>query len=160
MDLIKSIKRETSFVQTICENVETSQIDAKLLFEAADKYIGNVIGALNSGKNPLETIPGSAEILAGLILLATDTNRQALNINDKKFSLVTQYTSDKEAVKKYVAQQAKDHGQSLIKNISAYVADSDRRDVLKRKLVQLQSLYSQAKQKNRKSQEFAKVSNF
>ena len=154
MDLIKSIEKETTYIQNICETVEATQMD---IFEAADKYIGGVIGALNGGKNPLETMPGSAEVLAGLILLATDTNRDAMNVNKKKFDLAVQFTSDKEQVKKYVAQLGKDNGPSIIQNIHAYVADPDRRDVLKRKLVGLQRIFSQAKQKTRKNREMVKI---
>lgn len=159
MRLIKAIREETDHVEALCENIKISKIDPEILFEAADQYLGGAIGALNAGKNPIETMPGSEEILAGLILLAKDSNRDAMNITPKKFDLVTQFTSDKESVKKFVAQQAKSHGPSVIANIKAHVADPDRRDVLKRLLVRVQNVYSRTKQRSRKSQEFANVIN-
>lgn len=147
MKLIKEIKTEVDNITNLCENIQAAPIDSTLLFESADKYLGGAIGALKHGKNPFETMPGSREVLAGLMLLAKDTNRQALNLNQKKFDLISQYTSDKESVKKYVANLAKKHGPSLIKNLDAYMADENRRSVLTKKLVQLQTEYSSVKQK-------------
>jgi hypothetical protein len=158
-DLITSIREESFQVKTLCENISTAEFGLDLLFESADKYIGNAIAALNAGKNPLETMPGSEAVLAGLILLAKETNREAMNLKPKKFDVVTQFTNEKESVKKAVAQKAKDHGPSLIKNIRAYVADPDRRVVLKKKLVHLQNVYSQAKQQSRKNRDVSKVIN-
>lgn len=157
--LVEAVRKDAEAVDVLSENIKISKIDHELLFEAADKYIGGAIGALNHGKNPLETMPGSEEVLAGLILMAKETNRQAMNITPKKFDLVSRYTSDKESVKKYVAQQAKNHGPSIIANIKAHVADPDRRDVLKRLLVRTQTVYAKTKQRANKSQEFAKVVN-
>lgn len=157
--LVESVRKDAEAVDALYENIKISKIDSELLFEAADKYLGAAIGALNAGKNPLETIPGSEEVLAGLILMAKDVNREAMNITPKKFDIVSQYTSDKESVKKFVAQKARDHGPSIIANIKAHVADPDRRDVLKRLLVRVQGVYSKTKQKARKSQEFANVVN-
>lgn len=159
MKLIQSIREDAQHVDALYENIKTTKLDPELIFEAADRYIGGAIGALNAGKNPLETMPGSEEILAGLILMAKDVNRDAMNITPKKFDLVSQFTNDKESVKKFVAQQAKNHGPSVIANIKAHVADPDRRDVLKRLLVRVQNVYSKTKQKTRKSQEFANVVN-
>ena len=159
MDLIKSIKKETEMIQVIYENVSESEHDSELIYEAADKYIGAAIGALNAGKNFTETMPGSAEVLAGLILMTSKTNVEAMNINDKKFGLVRDFTSDKENVKKYVANLGKTHGPSIAANIRAHVADPDRRDAIKRKLVTAQTAWSQAKQKARKGREFDKVAN-
>ena len=158
-NLITTVRKDSEAVDALYENIKISKINPELLFEAADKYIGNAIAALNAGKNPLETMPGSEAVLAGLILMAKDVNRDAMNITPKKFDLVSQYTSDKESVKKFVAQKAKDHGPSIIANLKAHVADPDRRDVLKRLLVRVQNVYSKTKQKAQKSQEFAKVVN-
>ena len=146
-DLITSVKQETKHIENLCENVQAAPVDTALLFESADKYIGGAIGALKHGKNPFETMPGSRDILAGLMLLAKETNRQALNITPKKFDIISQKTSEKDSIKKYVANIAQKHGQSLIKNLDAYMASDDRRGVLTRKLVQIQTEYSRAKQK-------------
>jgi hypothetical protein len=157
--LTESVRKDAQAIDALYENIKISKIDAELLFEAADKYLGNAIAALNADRDPTETIPGSAEVLAGLILMAKDVNREAMNITPKKFDLVSQYTSDKESVKKFVAQKARDHGPSIIANIKAHVADPDRRNVLKRLLVRVQRVYSKTKQRARKSQDFAKVIN-
>ena len=147
MKLIRQIKSEVSHVANLCENIQAAPVDTNLLFESADKYIGNAIGALKSGKNPFETMPGSREVLAGLMLLAKDTNREALDIKQKAFDVISQKTSEKDSIKKYVANLAKTHGPSLIKNLDAYMANDDRRGVLTRKLIQLQNEYSRAKNK-------------
>lgn len=157
--LITSVKQEKQHISNLCENCVAAPVKTKLLFEAADKLIGNVIAALNAGKNPFEVMPGSRDVLAGLMLLAKETNRDALNLNQKKFDLISQYTSEKESVKKFVAQIAQKHGQSLIRNLEAYVVDRDRRGVLKGKLQRLQSEYSRAKQKVNKGKEVSNVIN-
>ncbi len=146
-NLIKEVKRNSTHIANLCENIQVAPINPTLLFEAADKYIGAAIGALKAGKNPFETIPGSREVLAGLMLLAKETNRQALNLDPKKFDIISQKTSEKDSIKKYVANLAQKYGPSLIKNLDAYMADENRRGVLTKKLVQLQNEYSAVKQK-------------
>ncbi len=157
--LITSVKQENQHINNLCENCVAAPVNTKLLFEAADKLIGNVIAAINAEKNPFEVMPGSEEVLAGLMLLAKETNRDALNLPQKKFDVISQYVGKKESLKKYVAQIAKTNGQSLIANLKAYVVDRDRRGVLKRKLVQLQSEYSRAKQKVSNDRKVSKVIN-
>jgi len=156
MKLIQSLDKEISETQNLYENCEAAPVNTDLLIEAADILIGNAIAALKAGKNPFETIPGSQETLAGLMLLAKNTNREALNINQKKFDLVSQYVDEKDNIKKYVAQLAQKHGQSLIKNLGAYVAQADKREILTKKLVQLQTAYSQVKQKAKHGEEVSK----
>lgn len=157
--LITSVKQENEHINNLCENCVSASIDTKLLFEAADKLIGNVIAAINAGKNPFEVMPGSEEVLAGLMLLIKKDHRDALNMPQKKFDVISQYISKKESLKKHVAQIGKTNGQSLIANIKAHVTDRDRRDVLKRKLVQLQSEYSRAKQKVSNDRKLSNVIN-
>lgn len=147
MNLIKEIKSEVDHIANLCENIQAAPVDTNLLFESADKYIGIAIAALKNGKNPFETIPGSRDVLAGLMLLSKDTNREALQIKQKAFDIISQKTSEKESIKKYVANLARKYGPSLIKNLDAYIASDDRRGVLTRKLIQLQSEYSRAKNK-------------
>ncbi len=143
--LITSIKQETQYIDNIVENCTAAPVDTNLLFEAADKALGKAIAAINAGKNPFEDT-GFRDVIAGLMLLAKDTNREALNVNQKKFNLVAQFSSDREDVQKFVAQHARDSGPSLIKNLDAYVnADKDRRSVLVKKLIQHQKVWSQSK---------------
>ena len=158
--LITSIKQEKQHIDNICENVVVFP-DTKLFFESADKYIGNIIAILNdkNQRNPFEAIPGSIKVLAGLILLAKETNREALNINPKKFSIVAQKTSEDKELRKKLALIADNSGPSLIANLKAYMADPDRRDVLKRDLYKLQNQYSRAKQQSKKDQNISKVVN-
>lgn len=151
--LIESVKQQAQQIENVCENVQAAPFKADLLFESADKYLGGAIGALNHGKNPFESMPGSLEVLAGLILLAKDSNRQALNLDQKKFDVISQYTSEKDSVKKFVANQAKKYGPSLIKNLNAAVMDENRRPVLKKTLVHAQNVWSQARQKLRQGAE-------
>ena len=87
------------------------------------------------------------------MLLAKKTNREALNLTPKKFNLISQDISDKKIIQKYVANLAQKYGPSLIKNLDAYVVDNNRREVLTRKLVQIQSEYSRAKQKVNQDEE-------
>lgn len=157
--LIESVRADAQHVDALCENIKTTKIDPNLIFEAADVYIGNAIAALNADKNPLETMPGSDAVLAGLILMAKDVNREAWNITPKKFDLISHDLSKKESIKKFVADKAKTNGQSYIANLRAHVADPDRRVVLKKLLQRVQGVYSKAKQKTQKSQEFANVVN-
>ncbi len=145
--LINSVKSQTQHVENLCENCVAAPVDTAALFEAADKLLGNTIASLKSGKNPFETMPGSRDVVAGLMLLAKNTNREALNLTPKKFNLISQDISDKKIIQKYVANLAQKYGPSLIKNLDAYVIDNNRREVLIRKLVQIQSEYSRAKQK-------------
>jgi len=147
-NLITSVKQEKQHIENIVENCTAAPVDTTLLFEAADKAIGKAIAALKAGKNPFKDDPNYRDMLAGLMLLASDTNREALNINQKKFDVISQYTSEKEDVQKYVAQHARNSGPSLIKNLDSYVnAYKDRRSVLVKKLVQHQNMWSQAKHK-------------
>jgi len=152
-NLITSIKQQESHIKNLVENCTAAPVDTMLLFEAADKAIGRAIGALNAGKNPFENDPNYRDMLAGLMLLATDTNREALNMNQKKFDIISQYTSEKESVQKYVAQIGRKHGQSLIKKLDAYVADRGRRPVLVKKLIQHQTEWSKAKHKANRGKE-------
>ena len=157
--LITSVKQENNRVNNLCENCVAAPVKTELLFEAADKLIGNVIAAINAGKNPFEILPGSDEVIAGLMLLAQEDHRDALNIPAKKFDLISQYTGEKESVKKFVAQIGRNSGPSLIKQLKVHVIDRDLRAALKRKLVNLQIEYSRAKQKVGKDKEFSKVIN-
>ena len=154
--LINSVKSQSQHVKNLCENCTATPFDTIALFEAADKLLGNTIAALKSGKNPFETMPGSRDVVAGLMLLAKKTNREALNLTPKKFNLISQDISDKKNIQKYVANLAQKYGPSLIKNLDAYVADNNRREVLTRKLVQIQSEYSKAKQKVSQDDEIRK----
>ncbi len=106
-EFCSALDKEISETQNLYENCKAAPVDTSLLIEAADKLIGNTIAALKAGKNPFETMPGSQETLAGLMLLAKNTNREALNINQKKFDLISQYADEKDNIKKYVAQIAK-----------------------------------------------------
>lgn len=144
--LIDDIRNEVDDAAQLFENCLAVPHDTVLLAEEADRVIGNVIGALKAGKNPFETIPGSRDVLAGLMLLAKETNRDALNLNPKKFNLIAQFIDKKEAVRKYVVDVARKHGQSLISNLDAYMSEKDKRDVLIKKLYKLQKAYSQVKQ--------------
>ena len=155
-NLINSVKLQSQHVENLCENCIATPVDTIALFEAADKLIGNTIAALKAGKNPFETMPGSRDVVAGLMLLAKKTNREALNLTPKKFNLISQDISDKKIIQKYVANLAQKYGPSLIKNLDAYVADDNRREVLTRKLVQIQSEYSKAKQKVSQDDEIRK----
>ncbi len=157
--LITSIKQEKQRIDNICENCVAFPVNTKLLFESADKFIGNIIAAINGGKNPFEITPGSEKVLAGLILLAKETNREALNLNPKKFDIVSQYTSKDKKVREKLALLAKNKGPSLIANLKAHMTDPDRRKVLKGDLVKLQTQYSRAKQKVKKDQSVSKVIN-
>ena len=148
-ELINSIKNESESAKALFENCTAAPIDILIILESADKLIGNVIAALKAGKNPFETIPGSKEQIVGLMLLANETNREALNVNDKKFDLISQKASDSKAVQKFVAQIAQSNGPSRIKNIEAYVTDDTKREVLAKKLVKLQNVYSTVKHKAR-----------
>lgn len=156
LNLIDSINSEVEEIEQLYENCVAVPFDIKLICESADVYIGHAIAALKAGKNPFETIPGSKEIIAGLLLLAKDTNREALNLNKKKFDLISQLFTKKDALKKYVADVAKKHGQSLLKNLDLYVSEKDKRQILTKKLVQLQNAYSQVKHKANQGQEVKK----
>lgn len=147
-NLITSVKQERQHIENLVENCSATPIDTMLLFEAADKAIGKAIASLKAGKNPFEADPNFRDVLAGLMLLAKPTNREALNIDQKKFDIISQYANEKESVQKYVAQFARNHGQSLIKNLDAYVADEQRRPILVKKLIQHQNEWSQAKHKS------------
>lgn len=147
MNLIKSVQSEVKTIETLYENVTATPFGINTLVESADKLIGSAIASLKAGKNPFEINPESREVIAGLMLLAKDSNREALNINDKKFDLVSKFANEKDAIKKYVAGFAQKHGQSLIKNLEGYVNEEDKREVLTKKLIQLQHIYSKVKQK-------------
>lgn len=151
--LTESIKQEAEQIEILLENCNKTPYKPVLIAEAADKIIGHAIAALKAGKNPFETMPGSREILAGLMLLAKPTNRESLNMNQKKFDLITQQLGEKQALKKYVANIAQHHGKSLVKALDAYVQEKDKREVLTKKLVQLQNAYSQVKHKAGQTQE-------
>lgn len=157
-NLITSIKQEKQYIDNLCENCVAFH-DTKLIFESADKFIGNVIASINAGKNPFEINPGSEKVLAGLILLAKDTNREALNLNPKKFDIISQYTSKDKKLREKLALLGEKRGPSLVANLKAHMADSNRRKVLKGELVKLQTTYSQAKQKVKKDQNISKVVN-
>jgi len=156
-NLITSVKKETQNVKNLVENCIAAPVNTKILFESADKVIGNAIAAIKSGKNPFETMPGSRDVLAGLILLSDSDNREALNVNQKKFDLIAQYASKKENVQKHVAQFAQEHGQSLIKNLDAVVNNSDRREFLVKKLIQTQNVWNQAKHQVSRQKELSKI---
>lgn len=155
-NLIESIKNQSSDAQILYENIKTAPFNTVELLEAADKYIEKLIVALKSGKNPFEIIPGSDQVLAGLILLRTDVNREALNMPEKNFSIIAQKLSTSDRVKKFVAKQAKNSGK-LVANLKAMAADPDHRVRLGRKLYSLQQLYSQVKHKAKRDQEFRSV---
>ncbi len=152
-DLITSIKQETQHIENLVENCSAAPIKTMLLYEAADKAIGRAIGALNAEKNPFENDPNFRDLIAGLMLLAKNTNREALNVNRKKFDLIAQYASEREDVQEYVAKFGRNNGQSLIKNLDAYVVDRKRRPVLIMKLIQHQTEWSKAKHKANQGQE-------
>ena len=156
--LITSIKREKQQIDNICENVAAFP-NTKLFFESADKFIGNIIASINGGKNPFEINPGSEKVLAGLMLIAKETNREALNLNQKKFSIISKNTSEDKELRKKLALIAKTNGPSLIVDLKAHMADPDRRNVLKKELFKVQNIYSQAKQKVKKDQNISKVVN-
>ena len=144
-ELIDDIRTEVDTAELLHENCLAVTDNVVLLCEEADKLIGKAIGALRGGKNPFETVPGSRELLAGLMLLAKESNREGLNINDKKFDLISKFVDQKEGIKKYVSKVATTHGQSLLKNLDAHVAQSDKRKVLAKKLSKLQQAYSTVK---------------
>ena len=146
-ELIEDIRTEVDTADLLYENCLTITDDVALLCEEADKLIGKAIGALRGGKNPFEMNPGSRELIAGLMLLAKESNREGLNIDQKKFDLISKFVDQKEGIKKYVAKVASTHGQSLLKNLDAHVAQSDKRKILAKKLSKLQQAYSTVKHK-------------
>lgn len=143
--LIDDINEEINTADILYENCSIITDNIELLAEEADKLIGKAIAALNAGKNPFETIPGSRELIAGLMLIAKESNRDALNINDKKFDLISQFVDEKDGVKKYVSKIGTLHGKSLLKNLDSHVSQSDMRKVLAKKLTKLQQSYSTVK---------------
>lgn len=151
-NLITSVKKEKERIDNIFENCSMAPVDARVLCESADKVLGNAIAALKSGKNPFED-PNFTSVVAGLMLLTKPTNREALNINKKKFNLIAQKASDSKAVQKFVAQQAQKSGQSIIENLPAYAANEKRREILIRKLIQHQNEWNQVKHKMKQGSE-------
>ena len=147
-ELIDDIRTEVDTAVLLYENCSAITDDITLLCEEADKEIGKVIGALRGGKNPFEMVPGSRELIAGLMLLAKESNREGLNIDQKKFDLISKFVDQKEGIKKYVRKVATTHGQSLLKNLDAHVAQSDKRKILAKKLAKLQQAYSTVKHKS------------
>ena len=146
-DLINDINDEVNEVDVLLENCLATEQDVDILCEEADRVLGRTIAALKAGKNPFETMPGSRELVAGLMLLAKQTNRSALNINDKKFDLISKFVDEKEGVKKFVSSLANTHAKSLLKNLDAHVGDADKRKVLAKKLTKLQQSYGTVKHK-------------
>ncbi len=146
-NLITSVKQERQHIENLVENCTAAPVDTKLLFEAADKTLGKAIASIKAGNNPFVDTE-FRDVIAGLMLLAKPTNREALNIDQKKFDIISQFTSEKKDVQKYVAQHARNSGPSLIKNLDAYVANEDRRKILVAKLIQHQNEWSQAKHKS------------
>lgn len=145
-NLIEDIRDEVDTVTLLSENCLLVTENVVLLTEEADRLIGKAIGALRAGKNPFEKHPGLRELIAGLMLLAKESNRSGLNIDQKKFDLITQFVDEKEGIKKYVSKVATTHGQSLIKNLDAHVQQGEKRSILAKKLSKLQQAYSTVKQ--------------
>lgn len=144
-NLIKEVNEEVNEVNYLFEVCQESKYSVDVLCEAADRWLGRVLVALRSGKNPFETMPGSKEVVAGLMLLNNPNNREALNISDEKFDKVAKEVSKDEGVQKYLARISTTHGKSLINKLEKHVEDSDKRDILIRKLAKLQQRFSTVK---------------
>ena len=145
-DLISDIRNEVDDTQRIIENCEHIDVDVTILCEEADRWIGGLIGAINAKKNPFEE-PGNKELLAGLMTLADEDNREALNIDQKKFDLIQQFVDKKEGIKKYVQGIGRQHAKSIVDNLDDMVVDREKRADLKRKLFDIQTQFSRAKEK-------------
>lgn len=145
-DLVHQINENANSTRLLIESCKLTGYNVDNICEAADRWLGRVLTSLRHGKNPFDTIPGSKEIVAGLLLLNNPDNREALNIDDSKFDAMAQELERKEGFQKYLSRIAKRHAPSLIDNLQQHVEDSNKREVLIKKLTKLQQRFSNVKQ--------------
>lgn len=145
-NLVQQINEDANTTYYLTEMCKATGYNVDIICEAADRWIGRVLASLRHGKNPFETMPGSKEIVAGLLLLNNPNNREALNVDDEKFDAMARELERKEGFQKYLSRIAKQHAPSLIDKLEQHVEDSNKRDILIRKLTKLQQRFSNVKQ--------------
>lgn len=143
-DLIKSVDTDIKDVDRLLESCAIVTEDVVALCERADRWLGKILAMLNRGQNPFDS-QETKEIVAGLMTIADEDNRDALNIDEKRFNLIQQFKDDQ--TKDYVQNIGRVNAPSLVDKLDDFVADRDKRDDLKRRLFKIQTDFSRVKDK-------------
>jgi hypothetical protein len=103
--------------------------DATELYESAERYMGQAIASLNSGKNPFEGDQPQLDphIIGSLILLSDPANREAFNFTPAKFAILD-HIDKSDKVRKFLKNKVgmSQSGRNAAENLQSMASENPK----------------------------------